>query len=282
MISVIIQGGLGNQMFQTAFGVSMGKKYNEKVRFITTREKYKVTRYFEAKNFKIDCDGFSGYKISVMRKLFPNQYLKYINVTRLNDFASFETNEKLLKNKGTYEGTFNSIQFFEAIQKDIKELFTLKEEYVQEYLEKFSGLKDKKTIIIHIRRTDYKTFGNKNFGGDDLSLPIDYYKKALSMVKNIEDYQIIAIGDNIDGIAEEFAGYDIQTFVNNEIVDFQLLMNGSIVIAANSTFSWWAAYLNDKAEAVFIPKFWLGFHLKKVMPESILEARPENWKLVDF
>lgn len=282
MIRVLVQGGLGNQMFQTAFGISMMKKYDNQLQFICIKNRFKVNYYFEIKHVKFDVNQLFGYVISIFRKFFPNNYFDFFNIIRLSDYETYEHNLRLIKENGTYEGTFSSLDYFLNIQNEIKSNFCIKQAFVKEYTDAFGYLQASKTIVLHFRRTDYKTFGNENFGNTDLSLPIDYYKKALSLIPNIEQYIIIAIGDNIDGITEELEGLVIKTYRNSEIVDFQLLMNATIVIAANSTFSWWASFLNIKAELIFMPKYWLGFHIKKQIPQTILSSHPENWCLIDF
>jgi hypothetical protein len=56
-------------------------------------------------------------------------------------------------------------------------------------------------------------------------------------------------------------------------------MNCPICIIANSTFSWWAAMLNEQPnKIVFAPKYWMGYHEKKEVPEQILNKL--NWKII--
>ena len=66
---------------------------------------------------------------------------------------------------------------------------------------------------------------------------------------------------------------------NSEIIDFQLIMNADIAIIANSSFSWWAAYLNAKEhKIVYAPKYWLGFKVDKEIPEKIMSV---NWNWIN-
>ena len=64
--------------------------------------------------------------------------------------------------------------------------------------------------------------------------------------------------------------------------DFQILKNADIVIAANSTYSFWASLLNKKAKLVFLPNYWLGFHVKSIEPKYIFNLLPDNFKIQNF
>ena len=66
------------------------------------------------------------------------------------------------------------------------------------------------------------------------------------------------------------------------IIDFQLLLNADVAIIANSTFSWWAAYLNPNIQKVFLPRDWLGFRINKLLPPGIFNRLPSHWTIIDF
>lgn len=277
---ILIQGGLGNQMFQIAF--AFNRKQVERKPIVVCLKQIKPCIYFNYKPF-YKKNLILGFVITILRKLNSNSYLKYFpSVKTINDYQSPEIISLNIQRFATYEGTFGSIFYFQQFQNEVKNLFTLKKKYIDEYnfLIGFQQLQQK-TVVLHIRRTDYKNFGNQNFGGKDLSLPNDYYINCLKKIKNLDEYNIYIIGDDIKGIDQEFTFINVHLLHFSEIIDFQIIMNADIVIAANSTFSWWASYLNKKAEKIYMPKYWLGFHLKKLMPELIYYDKPTHWELVE-
>jgi hypothetical protein len=91
-----------------------------------------------------------------------------------------------------------------------------------------------------------------------MMLPVSYYEKSL---EKIEDYKIIFVGDNISFAKEHFSHIPNSTFEQNDaIVDFQIILNADIAIIANSSFAWWAAWLNPNPnKKIIAPKYWVGF-----------------------
>jgi hypothetical protein len=130
-----------------------------------------------------------------------------------------------------------------------------------------------------VRRGDYLNLNDwwlMNLGSDNLSLPDEYYINCLKRIPDYQGYKKIFVSDDVDYIQSAFGHLENAEFVSNSlIIDFQLLLNADILIASNSSFSWWAAYLNRKAhKQVFCPKYWLGFKVKREYPSNII---PVEW-----
>lgn len=135
--------------------------------------------------------------------------------------------------------------------------------------------------MVHIRRTDYLFFGKESLGGKNMCLPDGYFINCLNKIKNINDYLIIFISDDIIYARKRFSNmyFKAQFESNDEIIDFQLLMYADVLVISNSTFAWWAAYLNQKPnKIVYAPKYWLGFKKKIEYPVNILHP---NWIVVE-
>jgi Glycosyl transferase family 11 len=292
MIGVLCQGGMCNQMFQMAFGYVTSKKLN------TPYFAYnpKSLKYFELEH------NFEKNNRSVMMKyIFINLFRKSKLVSKRSDYKevkwwfmdwgvaknvcvwdnSLDSNNYLLtnlKDNTYYEGYFQSEEYYEKYADDIKKLFAIKPEYLSVFLETKQYMKTKKNIALHIRRKDYLQHGDNRIGGSDITLPMSYYRNCLGQIKDIEQYNIIFVSDDIEFVKQEFGNADNYYFENNdEITDFQILKEAEIVIIANSSFSWWAAWLNDNAnKIVYAPEYFLGFKVKKYYPAGI-KVKDWNW-----
>ena len=152
--------------------------------------------------------------------------------------------------------------------------------HVINYQECLNINKNKPTVVLHIRRTDYLKYGDENLGGEDLTLPLTYYNLCLKKINKLDNYNIVFVTDDPSFVKSNF--YHLNPIISSSessIIDFQILMKADIVIVANSSFSWWGAYLNTKAKKVFAPKFWSGFKIRKEYPANII---PAHWESIEF
>jgi hypothetical protein len=113
-----------------------------------------------------------------------------------------------------------------------------------------------------------------------LTLPLSYYQNTLTALKR-KNLHYIFISDDIAFIEENFADIEPKTISKeSEIYDFQHLLNSNICVISNSTFSWWGAWLNTRSDKIiYCPKYYLGYHLKKQIPENIY---PQEWRQIEF
>jgi hypothetical protein len=147
---------------------------------------------------------------------------------------------------------------------------SIKKQFHEEFLKLYGKLfSENKIVVVHIRRTDYLNYGKR-----DISLPMEYFKSRLDAVENIAEYKVIFVSDDISHVKSYFTEKENYIFSsNNEIIDFQIIMNADISIISNSSFAWWAAYLSEKANVVYAPKNWLGFRIGKEHPKSVMTDR---------
>lgn len=290
MISVLLQGRLGNQLFQYAFIHSTARKLGTHFLLNHTLEQAVIYKYFELSKgvpsliSKIfNTKGFKNlfsYHLRVnfskiQSSLIPGKKLEYaFDVTPTEILGH-------LKNDTLYCGYFQSEVYFKDYEAEIRSAFALKKSITKKYDETYKALfKDKKTIAIHIRKSDYQFQGHLNLGKDDISLPISYYHQLIPKLDD-EKTLFIFTSDEPQLIEKEF-GYVKNKHISfsDEITDFQHLLNADICVISNSTFSWWAAYLNQKInKIIYCPKYFLGFHLKKTMPPEIY---PANWLQIEI
>lgn len=294
MIGIIARGQMGNQMFQYAFCYATSRKLNKKF-FIYG---YDSLHYFKLHN---NLKKYNNLRILLygLNNLFTKSRFSF-SINYLKNFLYFLLNWAIRKNvfewpnsfdeknyfleeikdNTLYQGFFQSEKYFKNYKEDIEKLFKIRTLYKKAFLKNKAQLFDKKTVAVHLRRKDYLKYGNEELGGIDMTLPMSYYKKCLDIIGDIDDYNVIFVSDDIEFAKKEFASKENYFFEkNDEITDFQILLNADILIVANSTFSWWAAWLNNKKEKIiYAPNYFLGFKIKKFYPAGI---KVNDWNWID-
>lgn len=276
MIVIRIQGGLGNQLFQYAFAYSESRKFFQIFQFDDTIY-YILPKFFRVGNFYNLIFQLPYIRRFVRKKVKSLKEKNYIDLLDCNiTYSQLKSAKEVY-----YDGFFQSISFFENYEKQIKNKFRVRKKYLCLFNQKYGEIiSSKKILVIHIRRTDYLKHGEgKNLGRGDLSLPLDYYKKCLNEIQNLNQYEIYVIGDDEVFAKKYFSHLPNVNFDNNEmIVDFQLLMNADIAIISNSTFAWWGVYLNKNInKKVYAPQYFLGCYINKEFPCEISYKLPYKW-----
>jgi hypothetical protein len=295
MVGIITQGRLGNQMFQYAFIYAISKRINKPFFIISynSLHYFKLHEDLEKNNTKniLKFIAFNLLKKSTVKlsRKTITEPLRWIKdwVLHKNIFIWHNTTDEknylltYIKDNILYTGFFASENYFIHLKKDIIMQFEIKPNYQIEFNKTKKEILNRKIVALHIRRTDFKFFGNEQMGGTNVILPISYYQKCLTLIENIDEYNVVFISDDIEFVKNQFGMQSNYFYENNsEIIDFQLLLNANIVIIANSTFSWWAAWLNQKTnKIVYAPNYYLGFKVKKFYPAGI---KIDNWQWVDF
>jgi hypothetical protein len=146
--------------------------------------------------------------------------------------------------KHTLEGYYQSPLYFERVRNKIKKIFTPKKEIVDRVVGIIPQLQ-KQTIGLHVRRGDYLS---KEYESMYTHCSIEYYHRAVEYIRQIVGYEMLVIvcSDDISWCKENL---DIKNvyFVEggNSLEDFVTLMLCTHLVIANSSYSWWAAYLSE-------------------------------------
>lgn len=266
MIITKFQGRLGNQMFQYATAVSISKKFNTFF-LIDDLAKSAFLKYFDSRIM-----GFY-FVNKILLRLLRKKISNRINQSGSEDV--FEV-KKMFKNNCYYNGFFQSENYFEGNKEYLQKRFSIKKEYKAAFNDRYGQLfNENKIIAIHCRLGDYLKWGSEELGGENLSLPQSYYENALSQIDQLETYKIIIVTDDLVNVENRFNFIKNKIIVSEEeIIDFQILQNANVLIISNSSFSWWAAYLNVQQATVYAPEYWLGFKVKMEYPVDII---PESF-----
>ena len=228
---VRIYGGLGNQFFQYALG-KLQEYHGIRVKYDVAFLKEGVRPNETPRKYRLD-------------KFYTNVQVGHFLRQHIVREQNFNLSS-LKKQNCNFWGYWQYPEMYTPIVPILKKEFCVQEEfYTPEYLELKEKITKEESVSIHVRRGDYIT--NKGFN----VLPIEYYKRALKHVKG----NIFVFSDDILWCKQNFK--DV-TFVQMEdFLEFELMKLCAHNIIANSTFSWWAAFLNDNPNKIIIaPKQW--------------------------
>ncbi len=279
MIIIKIAGGLGNQLFQYAFGLSMASFYKTDLKLDISDYKAKVgdpklgVRIFVLDNFRIsaplasiaELKEFDFYKHSwFFKKLArfygrPSSYYKrkYLIEPEENHFC-FDKRVFARHSRGNLycDGYFQSEKYFNVVVDQIRNEFVSREApdtLNTEMLVKIAGAN---SVALHVRHGD-NALAAKNNG----VLSIDYYHEAIKRLAAIEKNLIFYIfSDDPEWVKENLhleypAIYVSHNGDAKNYEDLRLMINCRHHIIGNSTFSWWGAWLGKKpGQKVFAPR----------------------------
>lgn len=273
MVGVEFKGRLGNQLFQYTFLKYLKSRRKGICYFFPNPHHAYLEKYFELEGF----DNFLiGSKIySAITRYLPS-ILRLKNIY-FHNWVGPKPLEVI--NWSYYKGYYQTDYYYKNLPNALP--FNLKLKYKNQFQKLYGELFAlNKTVVLHIRRTDYMNYGERR--KRDISLPLEYFKKLLNSIENLDNYKVVFVSDDVDEIKNFFPKSNNFIFSNNsEIIDFQLIQNADISIISNSTFAWWASYLNPKKDKiVYAPKNWFGFNLSKEHPKGIMTDK-FIWKNVN-
>lgn len=268
---VNVIGGLGNQMFQYAFYLSLKYKFKEEIKLdVTSFENYDLHNGNELENiFKMNAsyanlkekkevtnDGDNRFFQRLKRKLLLD---KKRVIERDADQFYFKNLSYGLPNKDLfYRGYWQSYKYFEPIAELVKAQFTFPELTDKKNLDLVKRINNQQSVSLHVRRGDYidhPLLGN--------ICTLSYYQNALSLVnKKIENPLIIVFSNDINWCKSNLKLIDAE-YVDwnsgkNSFKDMQLMSLCDHNIIANSSFSWWGAWLNTNPNKIVVaPTKWI-------------------------
>ena len=255
-------GRLGNQMFQYAA-----------LKGIAAHRGYEYT--IPPENPKIQID---NYGLIEAFELSDNKKIGWLN-TQYDIIAEkhFHFDEDLFNTfpdgSGLY-GFFQSEKYFKHIEDEIREDFTFKKEWLEPCEEFRKDLGDE-VIFLHVRRGDPNLADKRGFkwaytqcSSQHPPQPLEYYEKALKEFD--DDMPVVVFSDSIDWVKEQdlfkpdrfMISEQTDKFSDGALVpyiDLCLMTLCDHAIIANSSMSWWGAWLiQNEYKKIVAPKMWFG------------------------
>lgn len=294
MICVAIFGGLGNQMFQYAFGRALAFKFNTELviddSFFKKGHKlnYATERSYDLLIYKLPVRKVTSIELYFLRPL----YLRIVNVISINlGFGGIQNSKYFVENSIGINKLINRIglncyitgywqcyKYFENVDDLLRKEFSFPEILDIDLIKVLTKIKKECSVSIHIRRGDYL---NPDISHTHALCSFEYYNNAIIyMNSHLTNISYYIFSDDINWVKENFVLPANTTFISgnngkNNYIDMQLMSECKHNIIANSSFSWWAAWLNTNVNKIIVaPKLWYSNELHNL---NTIDLIPDSW-----
>lgn len=287
MIIVYLKGGLGNQMFQYAFGRHLVEIHQTQMKMDISAYDYDGLIEYALEPFNMQDSFASPDEIKKLTETkqssFSNRLYSifHSHQKRPNSFIQWnkiDYNPNMLKlPDGVYlEGYWQSEKYFIGIEQIIRDDFTLKETQTGKNKEVAEHILSSESVSIHIRRGDY--IDSPIVGNSQDACSLDYYHRCIDEISQKTSNPVFFVfSDDIEWCRKSLKLSSPAVYVDHNgfdkgYEDMRLMSQCRHNIVANSTFSWWAAWLNNNKEnLVYAPQKW--FTEKKYNIDDIIPAK---------
>ncbi|MFZ5951005.1 MAG: alpha-1,2-fucosyltransferase [Candidatus Rifleibacteriota bacterium] len=287
---VFLSGGLGNQMFQFAAAKSLSLIYGHKLKIDPTYyDMYVQNRVFELERvfdcqFEIasdkDLKAILGWKKKIHQSPFWRRLYRKLPGQRnwiVEPHYHFWPEFLNLSNNCLIEGDWQSYKYFSDFSTQIKDCFKFKQDDFADH-ELLQRLQSCNSVAIHLRRADYVS--NTHTLSWHGVCEADYYQAAVQKLRQAQSNpEFFVFSDDPIAAREILSGISGLNFVEDpgkrkNQFDMMLMSRCRHNIIANSTFSWWAAWINENPQKMVIaPKRW--FAQDKLCDSDLI---PPDWQ----
>ncbi|MBQ3709554.1 MAG: alpha-1,2-fucosyltransferase [Bacteroidales bacterium] len=291
---VAVTGGLGNQMFGYAFMLRLSKEHHARLfhPFNDKAGRYGHAGFQLDKVFKLRSeDGKRHLGVTLfgaywhVTRIFPKRMRPFLlrlvgmhEVRVAENFVFYPEVFQSAHHNELFMGTWQSPRYFEGADAEVREALAFKEELLNEPTQKLHDIiVGCNAVSLHVRHDDYlSTSYAQGFGGICTKA---FYQNAIAFIKQHTDHpKLFVFSDDINWCRENLDVGDA-TFVdcnhgNDSWQDMYLMSCCKHNIIANSTFSWWGAWLNPNPDKIVVApqKWWNGLNDDVV---------PDAWTKVD-
>ena len=288
MIIGNLKGGLGNQLFIYCFLYTLAKKNSTQFFFDLTNYNLKLGKSLEIDKLELEIKEckkenlkkfrkISFFKIQEIVKEKLNLRVFRDNVIDEEKFGFNEFNNQYKKSDMYYlDGYWQNINFFNQESEYFKKIFKVKKIYLTKNYEILKQEIDTNpnSVCIHVRKNDSINKNNSNIYSN---ISLDYYKKAISLIKKKKSISKIHV------FTDDILWVNKNLHINNIVLindynlttveEFEIMKKYKNIIISNSTFSLWAALLNENNDNLIIaPENWFIKHNKNTV-EKLLTTK---------
>ena len=291
MIAVQLKGGLGNQMFQYAAARRLAYHNNTRLgidltwfdlsKFVDAPREYELGCFNIVENFVLPNKDFvlADDSTSVKTKIYTLTKGRF--KPRLKPFIEnsglFDKAVMSLPDNTFLDGFWQSEKYFSDARNILLKEFSFKKAAGGKNRAALDKIKGCNSVSLHVRRGDYVS--NKQTSAKHGVMGLDYYKRAVELInKRVRDPAFFVFSDDpawCKANLKLLAGATYIDFNKAGSDDLRLMMNCRHNIIANSSFSWWGAWLNQNDDKIVIgPKKWFNdssINTRDVLPSSWLK-----------
>jgi hypothetical protein len=287
MIISEINGGLGNQMFQFACGKAMALRYNSIFKLSLQKlntDEFSTARPFELNIFKTNVAISNAQELNRFspKSLLSKVFFKWLKNYRCYTEKSFAFDTALFKQKGNLflKGYWQTEKYFETYKSIIRNDFIFTAQKNKRTIQHEKIIEECNAVSVHVRRGDYVSspIANSFHGVTNL----DYYEMAMQKIEEFVDKPFYFLfSDDAQWVKEHLIKDKKNIIViehNNGMDSWQdmyLMSKCKHNIIANSSFSWWGAWLNKNVNKIVIaPKQWFANKEKNEQTQDLI---PLEW-----
>lgn len=288
MIIARLKGGLGNQMLQYAAGLSLahrlGSKFFIDLSWFDYAKDIDAPRHYELACFNLSAQPIRPSRFALTRpgnslKISAYKYTKGLIKPRVGHFI--EKNDRFdkeffkLPDNTLIEGFFADERYFKDTRDLLLADFSFKNPPSGQNKRRLAEIEKTDSVSIHVRRGDYANIkATRDFHG---LLGTEYYKNAINNItKKVKSPHFFIFSDEPAWCKKNLKPQFPTTYISGNkagFEDLRLMQNCKHNIIANSSFSWWGAWLNQNPDKMVIaPKKWF-----RDPSMDAAEIVPKNW-----
>jgi Glycosyl transferase family 11 len=283
-IIVALSGGLGNQLFQYAAGRSLSLSLNCDLALDLSWFLGDQNREYGLKNFNLPVNildstsrfpfGIEAIKARIFKRFYKTRFgLPVFKEPHFHYVSNFQA----INSPVVLDGYFQSDRYFLEHEDQIRRDLNFSGAYPEKCLSVYKKIQEYDAIAVHVRRGDY--LSSKKNAAIYHSLSIEYYLEAVKdIAKGLANPHCFIFSDDISWARENLVlgmPADVVDINSGDEVYWDLRLMGACkhFVIANSSLSWWGAWLGkDPQKKVISPKLWFKSNVRDTS-----DLIPENW-----
>lgn len=291
-IVVRFQGGLGNQMFQYAFGRALSMRSGMELYLDPSPLNPKKNRGYQLDAFILSAKVADSRKIQylitphfiIRKKLWKALKIpfKYADTHILEKNFPYDKDIASRKTSAYFDGYWQTEKYFGDCKDTIRQDFSFRNEEALRRHVQYEEVLNSNSVSIHIRRGDYVK--NPKYRKRLYVCKLEYYKNAMKYLsERFENLTFYIASDDHEWVKNNF---EISKHIKlieskNALEDLYIMSKCKHNIISNSSFSWWAAWLNsNENKRVLAPDIWFNpcakIDFRDIVPDSWIKIKTSS------